>query len=106
MKRLLAGLALFVALHPAAAQRQEGSAVSTGGGSAAPITLATASRATEAVAIDGREDDAVWKDAMVIDGFRTFTPVQNGDPRFRTVAKVAYDEKNLYVFTRMYDSRP
>ena len=67
MKRLLAGLALFVPLHPAAAQRQEGSAVSTGGGAAAPITLATASRATQAVVIDGREDDDVWKDAMVID---------------------------------------
>jgi hypothetical protein len=106
MKRLFAGLALFVALHPAAAQRQEGSAVSAGGGAAAPITLATASRATQAVVIDGREDDDVWKDAMVVDGFRTFTPVQNGDPRFRTVAKVAYDDKNLYVFTRMYDSRP
>ena len=68
--------------------------------------MATASRAAQPVVLDGREDDAVWQDAMVIDGFRTFTPVQDGEPRFRTVAKIAYDEKNLYVFTRMYDPHP
>jgi hypothetical protein len=114
MKSTIAGLALFVAIVSAPslhsgqveAQRQEGSAVSAGTGAAAPITTATAARATQAVVLDGREDDAVWKDAMVIDGFRTFTPVQNGDPRFRTVAKIAYDDKNIYVFTRMYDSHP
>jgi hypothetical protein len=106
MKRFLAGLALLVIATPLAAQRQEGSAVSAGTGAPAPITIATASRATQAVVLDGREDDDVWKDAMVVDGFRTFTPVQDGEPRFRTVAKIAYDEKNLYVFTRMYDPHP
>src|ERR1041384_1824760 len=105
MKRTLVGLSLLIGF-PLGAQRQEGSAVAAGTGAPAPITIATASRAAQAVVLDGREDDEVWKDAMVIDGFRTFTPVQNGDPRFRTVAKIAYDDKNLYVFTRMYDSHP
>src|SRR6185436_11037000 len=106
MNRTFVGLALLAVATPLAAQRQEGAAAPAGTGAAAPITIATASRATQAVVIDGREDDDVWKNAMVIDGFRTFTPVQNGEPRFRTVAKIAYDDKNLYVFTRMYDSRP
>lgn len=70
------------------------------------MRIATASRAPQPVVLDGREDDDVWKSAMVIDGFRTFTPVQDGEPRFRTVAKIAYDEKNLYVFTRMFDPHP
>src|SRR3954469_21540294 len=106
MERTLVALALLAFAAPLAAQRQEGSAASAGTGTPAPITIATASRATQAVILDGREDDDVWKDAMVVDGFRTFTPIQNGEPRFRTVAKVAYDDKNLYVFTRMYDTRP
>ena len=106
MRRTLVALALFAAAAPLAAQRQEGAAVSSGTGAPAPITIATASRAAQPVLLDGREDDDVWKDAMVVDGFRTFTPVQNGEPRFRTVAKIAYDEKNLYVLTRMYDAHP
>ena len=106
MRRYLVGLALFATAAPLAAQRQEGSAASAGSGAPAPLTVATASRAAQAVVLDGREDDDVWKDAMIIDGFRTFTPVQNGEPRFRTVAKIAYDDKNIYVFTRMYDSHP
>jgi hypothetical protein len=106
MRPSFAGLALLVMAMPLAAQRQEGAAVAPGSGASAPLTIATASRTAQAVVLDGREDDEVWKTAMVIDGFRTFTPVQNGEPRFRTVAKVAYDEKNLYVFTRMYDPHP
>jgi hypothetical protein len=106
MKRSLVVLAGLAIAGPLAAQRQEGFSASSSGGAAAPVTIATASRATQAVVLDGREDDDVWKDAMVIDGFRTFTPVQDGEPRFRTVAKIAYDEKNLYVFTRMYDPHP
>ena len=108
MRRPLVAIGLvFLAATTASAQRQEGNvAAPTGGGSAMSPNVATASRAAQPVILDGREDDAVWRDAMVIDGFRTFTPVMNGEPRFRTVAKVAYDEKNLYVFTRMYDPHP
>jgi hypothetical protein len=106
MRRTVVAFAALLASSSLAAQRQEGSAVSAGTGAPAPITIATASRAPQGVVLDGREDDDVWKDAMVIDGFRTFTPVQNGEPRFRTVAKIAYDDKNLYVFTRMYDPHP
>jgi hypothetical protein len=30
----------------------------------------------------------------------------DADPRFRTEFQVAYDEKNLYVFVRMFDPHP
>lgn len=69
-------------------------------------TKALAVRAQRPPVIDGRGDDAVWTTAQVIDDFRTFDPVDNGDPRFRTEARVAYDEHDLYVLIHAYDPHP
>ena len=69
-------------------------------------TAAVASRAVKAPTLDGKSDDLVWATAQVIDAFRTFDPVENGDPRFRTEARVAYDERNLFVFVRAFDPHP
>jgi hypothetical protein len=103
-------LCLLLIAAPAAAGAQsgarlEGSPTSAGGGSPA-ATTATASRLMEPLVIDGRDDDAGWKRAAVIDGFRTFQPVANGEPRFRTEARIVYDERNLYVLVRMFDPHP
>src|SRR3569833_1402059 len=73
---------------------------------AATATRATALRVAKAPIIDGKTDDAIWANAQVIDGFRTFDPVDNGDPRFRTEARVSYDEHNLYVLGRAFDPHP
>jgi len=73
----------------------------------ATATVAQASRAAHAVVIDGRDDDEAWRTAQVIDAFREFDPVENGDPRgFRTEARVTYDDRYLYVFVRAFDPRP
>lgn len=72
----------------------------------ASATTATAVRAMKKPVIDGRDDDEVWRQAQPITGFRQFSPVANGDARFRTEAKVAYDDENFYVFLRMYDPHP
>jgi hypothetical protein len=72
----------------------------------ASATTATATRATKAPVIDGRTDDGVWTTAQVIDAFRTFDPVEDGDPRFRTETRVAFDERNLYVLVRAFDPHP
>jgi hypothetical protein len=69
-------------------------------------TAAIAARASKLPTIDGKSDDAVWATAQIIDAFRTFDPVENGDPRFRTEARVAYDEHNLFVFVRALDPHP
>jgi len=73
---------------------------------ASASTMATAVRATHPPVIDGRDDDEVWRQAQPITAFRQFSPIANGDPRFRTEGKVAYDDKNFYVFIRMYDPHP
>jgi Domain of unknown function (DUF5916)/Carbohydrate family 9 binding domain-like len=56
--------------------------------------------------IDGSGDDPAWKTARVITDFREFDPVPNGDPRFRTEARITYDAHNLYFFVRAYDPHP
>ena len=65
-----------------------------------------ATRATVAPVIDGRDDDAVWRTAPAITQFRVFRPVEDGEPKFRTEAKVAYDAHYLYVFVRAFDPHP
>ena len=84
-----------------------GSSSSTGGaGPSSTANRASAVRAASPVVIDGRDDDAVWRLAPAITQFREFQPKEDGDPRYATEAKVAYDDRNLYVFIRAFDPHP
>src|SRR2546427_585142 len=65
-----------------------------------------ARRAVVAVVIDGKDDDAVWREAPAITAFREFSPREDGPPRFSTAAKVAYDDRNFYAFIRAFDPHP
>lgn len=67
---------------------------------------ATAMRTLTPPHLDGVDDDAIWRDAPAITQFRQHDPVEDGDPRFRTEARVAYDDRYLYVFVRAYDPAP
>jgi hypothetical protein len=69
-------------------------------------TVVLAARAPEPPVIDGREVDPVWQGARVITGFRQWNPTEDGDPRFETEARIAYDERFLYAFVRAHDPRP
>jgi hypothetical protein len=71
-----------------------------------PTAPAKAVLATQPPHLDGRDDDPVWKTAPRYDQFRQFEPKVDVDPSFRTEFRAAYDEKNLYVFVRMYDPHP
>jgi hypothetical protein len=66
----------------------------------------TAVRAAQAPQIDGRDDDEVWRLAPSITAFREFQPVQGKAPSYATLAEVAYDDRNLYVFVRAFDPEP
>lgn len=56
--------------------------------------------------IDGRPDDAAWRDAPVIDQFLEYEPNTGAEPRFRTEIRLLYDDRYLYVLGRMYDPAP
>ncbi len=104
---LLLATQVVVASQSVAAGTAPAASVTTPRGPRASATVAEASRAAGAVIVDGRDDDATWRGAQVIDSFREFDPVENGDPRgFRTEARVAYDDRYLYVFVRAFDPRP
>jgi len=66
----------------------------------------TAFRAVTPPSIDGKDSDPLWRNAHVIDGFRMFDPVEDGEPTMRTEAHVAYDDRNLYVLVRAFDPHP
>jgi hypothetical protein len=99
-------LLIAVSFHPAPQQTSNGSVrVDPPRAPAAPAA-AVALRAPAPPAIDGRDTDPIWAQAVAITAFREFTPVEDKDPRFATEARVAYDARNLYVFVRAFDSAP
>ena len=71
-----------------------------------PVSTGRAVRAVVAPAIDGRDLDAVWRNAPVMGGFRQFSPAEDAPTEFRTEARAAYDERYLYVFVRAFDPHP
>src|SRR5688572_32396928 len=70
------------------------------------LAIATAIRTEEPMTIDGRDSESAWARASRHSNFRQFQPRVNADPTLRTEFRVAYDEKNLYVFVRMFDPHP
>ena len=71
-----------------------------------PAVTATAVRAQQAPDIDGRNNDRVWQEAPTYSDFRMFDPKVDADPSHKTEFQAAFDEHNLYVFVRMFDSSP
>ena len=68
--------------------------------------VSTAVRAERPPVIDGRDDDPVWRTAPATSEFLEFMPSEGKAPRYRTEFKVAYDDRNLYVFIRAFDPHP
>ena len=75
--------------------------------STAPVVAAaSAARAAVAPEIDGLPGDAAWATAPVIDDFLEYEPNEGAETRFRTEARVLYDDRYLYVQVRMFDPAP
>ncbi|MEO8635526.1 MAG: DUF5916 domain-containing protein [Gemmatimonadales bacterium] len=70
------------------------------------VSSIRATMATVAPVLDGRDDDAVWRLAPVVDQFREARPSEGAEPKFRTEARFAYDAEHLYVFVRCFDPHP
>ena len=69
-------------------------------------TATTAMRALAEIAIDGLDTDAAWQGGRAVEAFRQFDPELDADPSQRTEFRVAYDEDDLYVFVRAFDTHP
>ncbi|MGH7594166.1 MAG: DUF5916 domain-containing protein [Gemmatimonadales bacterium] len=98
---LLTLVALALAPRVSLAQRGPGDS------SAARSTrVVAATRADTPPVIDGRGDDAIWRMAPAIGGFRVVRPIEDADPKFRTEARIAYDSRYIYLFIRAFDPHP
>ena len=70
------------------------------------VTAYRVTPATGAPVLDGRLDDAVWAAADSIDGFTQRQPSEGQPARYRTVARIAFDNDAVYVGVRSYDPQP
>jgi hypothetical protein len=68
----------------------------------APLALG---RLTGPIALDGRLDEAAWRDATPLP-LTMYTPVFRGTPTQRSEIRVAYDDDHLYFGGWFYDTEP
>ena len=64
------------------------------------------SRASGPIAVDGDLGDAGWAGATRVETFYETNPGDNVPPKVRTVARLAYDERFLYVGLECDDPEP
>ena len=62
--------------------------------------------ATSPIVIDGKFDEAVWRDAPVIGEFVQREPSEGSAPTERTEARIAFDDTALYVAIQAFDRQP
>ncbi len=63
-------------------------------------------RFAAAPVIDGKLDDAVWRTAAKLDGFRQIDPTEGAPATEPTEVFLGYDADNLYIGARCYDDEP
>lgn len=61
---------------------------------------------TSPISIDGKLDEPVWQNQKGISDFIQRDPNAGENAAQITIVKIAYDESNLYIGARMYDSHP
>ena len=68
--------------------------------------IGRAMKVDQAPVLDGRDNDAAWRSATILEDFRQVEPTEAGEPAFPTSVRVVYDERHLYVFVRAHDPHP
>ncbi len=66
----------------------------------------TAVQVTESPRIDGKLDDPIWDQAVFSGGFIQREPVEGEPATEDTEVAILYDDKNLYIAARCFDSEP
>jgi len=71
-----------------------------------PKRIYTTKRVKKAPIIDGDITDETWNTVYWNENFTQLSPTEGNKPTQRTKFKIIYDEKNLYLAVRCYDSEP
>ncbi|MBM3777322.1 MAG: carbohydrate binding family 9 domain-containing protein [Acidimicrobiia bacterium] len=90
--------AVLTAPAPAAAQDTVAAA--------APARVLVAVRLSTPLAVDGRLDEPIYTTAPPTGGFTMQEPVDGGEPTEPTDVWVFFDDENVYVAIRCWDSEP
>ena len=94
-------LVLLLAAIPAALQAQTPATSDT-----ASRKVATATRRSAPITIDGKLDDAAWASAIPTSGFTQSYPKPGAPATDPTEVRVLYDDAAIYVAVKMTDSHP
>jgi hypothetical protein len=73
---------------------------------AAPRESLRVERAAGEIHIDGDLSEAAWTAARPIENWHQISPGMKGEPKVRTVARLAFDDRALYVALEMDDPKP
>lgn len=65
-----------------------------------------ATKINSAIVIDGLINEQAWQQGEWIDDFTQFEPYNGKSPSQKTEFKILYDEDNLYMAIKCYDSSP
>jgi hypothetical protein len=71
---------------------------------AIPVPSARAVRRTSPIAIDGKLDDAAWKDATPVTDFTQIDPDMGKPASQKTEMRFLFDDDALYIGAKMYDT--
>jgi hypothetical protein len=66
----------------------------------------TSSRSQTAISIDGNEIDASWNQVEWQGDFTQYEPFNGRNPGQKTRFKLVYDDENIYVLIRAFDTSP
>ncbi len=94
---------LLTLLLPAAAPAQT---VPAPAGAARPAVTVTATRISARLVVDGRIDDEIYMTAPSIGAFIQSDPNEGAPATEPTQAWVLFDDENLYVSAKCFDSQP
>jgi len=97
-----AGVALLATAHGAGAQ----SAATLVSRSASDNVTIRAVRLTAPLTLDGRLDEAVYRDVAPVTDFIQQEPQEGQPATEKTEAWVLFDDQNLYIVARCWDSHP
>jgi hypothetical protein len=95
-----------LALLPALGILLAGAQSDAGVAGAGMDTEIRAQQTSDPVTLDGRLDEAVWKQAELRDDFTQQFPLDGAAPSMRTTFQVAFDEKYLYIGVQALDPDP
>ncbi|HLP17183.1 MAG TPA: DUF5916 domain-containing protein [Bacteroidota bacterium] len=104
-KNLSAFFILIVGIAVSCAMAGEKTSADSSQSTSRRVYHATRLAAEEPV-IDGRLDDVCWKTGEWSGGFTQWVPKEGAAPSQQTHIKILYDDKNIYVAIRAFDTEP